>query len=101
MNFNLYSYKYNCSRWYGNVEGVKHLYVNNNNNNNNNNNTTNTTTNETTETVRKMATEEAKQLSGSNTCKVTLLNKFKVAIKSVETYPSLTGIDFKNTNIEI
>ena len=78
MNFSLYSYKYSCPRWYGNVEGINNIYVNKN---------------KPIKYIHKMAIKEANKLSGSKTCNINLLNKFEVAIKSVETYPSLTGID--------
>ena len=79
MNFDLYSYKYSCPRWYGTLEGVNNLYIKKNNE----------------KDVNKIATKEANRLSGSKTCSISLLNKFEVSIKSIETYPSLTGIDFK------
>ena len=83
MNFNLYSYKYNCPRWYGTLQGVKNLYINKKEKELSH------------EQVIKMAKNQSNTFSGSNSCSVTLLNKFDVSIKSVETYPSLTGINFK------
>jgi len=77
MNFDLYSYKFSCPRWYGDVEGVNNIYVKK----------------DTKKDIKKIAIKESNQLSGSKTCSISLLNKFEVSIKSIETYPSLTGID--------
>jgi len=86
MNLNLYSYKYTCPRWYGDVEGVATLYVEKNNTNNDSNTKINK------HDIEKIATKDANKLSGSTNCHISLLNKFDVSIKSVSTYPSLTGI---------
>ena len=84
MNFNLYSYKYNCPRWYGNVEGFQQIHVNKETNDND---------------AEQLAIKKANITSGSTSCNIHFLNKFDVAINSVETYPSLTGIDLKMKNV--
>lgn len=79
MNFDLYSYKYNCPRWYANIEGISNIYVKK----------------DTKKDIKKIAIKKANELSGSKSCNISLLNKFEVSIKSIETYPPLTGIDLK------
>ena len=70
----VYLYSYNCPRWYGSVTGLRNL-----------------TTKENTskdEAIKKMI-NTSNSLSGSQSCSVSLLLKYKLAISSVETYPNV------------
>ena len=78
MNYTLYSYKYKCPRWYGYEKGVKNIFIKNLDDSN----------------IKEIATNEANEITGSKNCNIDLLNKFEISIKSIETYPSLTGIKF-------
>ena len=78
INFNLYSFKYSCPRWYGYEKGVHNIYIKD----------------DLDEDVEKLAIKEANYISGSKSCNIQLLNKFRISINSIETYPSLTGINF-------
>ena len=67
-----YTYLYNCSRWWGKVSGVRNI------------------AHEGVEKeVVETAINEAKRVSGSATCNVALLQKFKIAITLAEPYTAL------------
>ena len=70
----VYLYSYNCPRWYGTVSGLRNF-----------------TTDEKTskkEAVKKMV-NTSNTLSGSQSCSVSLLLKYKLSINSIETYPNV------------
>ena len=85
MNFDLYSYKYTCPRWYGYEKGVKNIYIKKDSDVN----------------IKKLLFLEANKITGSKSCDISLLNKFEVSIKSVKTYPALTGINFTKKQNEL
>ena len=80
MNFTLYSYYYNCPRWYGNQKGFNNIFVE---------------SDEDEITAEKMARTEMEYKTGSKTCDIKFLNKFDMVIKSSKTYSSLTGLDIQ------
>ena len=67
-----YTYLYNCQRWYGVVTGVRNLAHNGKE-----------------EDVIKTATDIAETLTGSQTCEVSLLQKFQMSVQLSEPYPAL------------
>jgi len=75
MDVFLYSYK--CKRWYGNVEGLRDLYVDREMSEQ--------------ETIDK-SLKDAKQHTGSETCNTQLLVKYQMIIDSVKTYPNISKI---------
>ncbi len=89
MNFLLYSYGYNCPRWYGNVKGFDKIVVQETINNKKVNKHENINDENV---VKQLAVHQANKLTGSKDCNVFLLNKFKVTFQNLKTYPSLTGI---------
>ena len=76
---NVYLYKYNCKRWYGNESGLRNMY---------------TESEMAIQDVTLNATKEAKLISGSNTCDISLILKYKLSIESTETYSNITKIPF-------
>ena len=67
-----YTYLYNCSRWWGRVSGVRNI------------------THEGSDTeVIDAAVKEAKRVSGSETCDISLLQKFKITLTLAEPYTAL------------
>ena len=80
MNYSLYSYSYKCPRWYGNVNGVNNIFVEDD---------------QTEENVKDLAKNQMNTKTGSQTCDIQLLNKFDLVVKSVKTYPSLTCINIQ------
>ena len=80
MNFTLYSYYYNCPRWYGNQKGFNNIFVE---------------SDEDEITAEKMARTEMEYKTGSKTCDIKFLNKFDMVINSSKTYSSLTGLDIQ------
>ena len=67
-----YTYLYNCQRWYGTVTGVRNLAHNG-----------------IDADVIKTATEIAETLTGSQTCEVSLLQKFQMSVQLSQPYPAL------------
>ena len=77
-------YKYNCSRWYGIESGLRNIYTQNN---------------VEEEEIIKNAELEAQKISGSKTCNISLILKYKLTIDSTETYSNITKIPFnENTS---
>jgi len=85
---NVYMYKYNCKRWYGDVTGLRNFHTHRDNNGKQH----------TDEDILKLVTEDAKKLSGSRTCDVDLLEKFYVTIKTEKNYAAITSIPFTVDN---
>lgn len=67
----VFTYAYNCSRWYGAVSGTRNIYV------------------EGEVTPIKAATEDAKRFTGSKTCDIRLLQRYKMIVSDVETFPAM------------
>jgi len=76
-----YTYLYNCSRWYGIVSGVRNIVHEGQE-----------------KEVLESATTEAKRVSGSETCDVSLLQKFKIAITLAEPYTALVQFPLSGEN---
>ncbi len=76
-----YTYLYKCSRWYGIVSGVRNIVHEG-----------------SEKEVLESATAEAKRVSGSETCDVSLLQKFKIAITLAEPYTALVQFPLSGEN---
>ena len=68
---NVYTYHYDCKRWYGTVSGTRNIYLEGEVH--------------PEEAVRK----DAQNVSGSNQCNIQLIQKYTMAITDVETYPAM------------
>ena len=71
-NLITYTYLFNCQRWWGTVTGVRNLAHNG----------------EEADVI-KTATEIAETLTGSQTCEVSLLQKFQMSVQLSEPYAAL------------
>ena len=80
-----YMYKYICNRWYGKTSDVRYLGVKES-----------TPINQ----VKQQMTEHAKNISGSGTCNIFMLQKFHLIVKPVESFPSFTSCPRKFIYIE-
>jgi len=69
----VFTYSYDCPRWYGRNQGTRNLYLD---------------PMSTTEPIE-AAKKDAQTISGSQTCDVHLIQKFRLAIEHVETYPAM------------
>lgn len=79
LNLDVYLYKYDCIRWYGNVSGLQNMIVDD----------------KITESeIKKIAEKRANLISGSKSCDISLLQKFSTSIKTVKSYSSLSTIPF-------
>ena len=67
----VYTYHYNCKRWYGNVAGTRNLYL------------------EGTVHPEEAAREDAKTITGSSECDIQLVQKFTMMVTDVETFPAM------------
>ena len=67
----IYTYLYRCPRWYGVQTGVRNISVPEN------------------LSAQQQATRDAQEVTGSQSCSVSLLQKFKMALRSVEPLPAL------------
>ena len=66
-----YTYRYSCPRWFGNYTGTRNIYVED-------------------DTAPELAAQaDAKALSGAEKCDVHLIQKFKMVVTDVETYPAM------------
>ena len=74
---NIYMYKYECPRWYGNVTGVSNIY---------------SPSLKPFDKIAEIATKNANKSSGSKSCKVHLLQQFELIIKSVKNHAALASI---------
>jgi hypothetical protein len=75
-----YTYKYECPRWYGVLSGIRNIIG------------------KTPEEALDLAKKDANEISGSQTCKVALLQKFHLSIKLAEPYPALIQCPLSNIN---
>ena len=67
----IYTYRYKCKRWYGNVTGTRNLYL------------------EGSIVPEEAAKKDAKSVSGSGDCDIQLIQKFTMVVTDVETYPAM------------
>ena len=74
---NIFMYKYTCPRWYGYHSGVENLVV---------------SENISDEKAHMLALNNVSNKSGSDSCKVYLLQQFQYSIKSVQNYPGMASI---------
>jgi hypothetical protein len=72
----VFTYSYDCARWYGRHQGTRNLYLD---------------PASTTEPLV-AAKEDAHNRTGSKTCDVHLIQKFRLAIEQLETYPAMAAI---------
>ena len=73
-------YRYSCPRWYSIISGVKNISIENNT--------------DPDELIKTLETLENKN-SGSKSCKIDLLQKYKLTITNVENYSGITTIPVK------
>ncbi len=71
-NMTTYTFLYNCQRWWGTVTGVRNLAHNGKE-----------------EAVINSATSIAEGITGSQTCDISLLQKFHMTVQLSEPYPAL------------
>ena len=67
----IYTYKYTCPLWYMTYTGTRNIYV------------------ESDVQPEEAALTDAKAFSGAPTCDVHLLQKFRMTVSDVETYPAM------------
>ncbi len=67
----VFTYRYKCKRWYGHVTGTRNLYV------------------EDSTPPQTAALQDAKAYSGSETCDVQLMQKFRIVVTDVEMFPGM------------
>lgn len=67
----VYTYQYSCPTWWGTSRGIRNIYVED----------------DTSPDVA--AQEDAKAFSGAKKCDVHLIQKFKMSVTEVETYPAM------------
>tara|TARA_B100001559_G_C16476024_1_gene611428 strand:- start:377 stop:631 length:255 start_codon:yes stop_codon:yes gene_type:complete len=68
-----FTYSYHCRRWYGSVHGVRNIYV------------------EGDMSPEKAAKRDAEFVSGSKTCDIQLLQRFRMMVSDVETFPAMAA----------
>lgn len=78
---NVYTYHYNCPRWYGTVSGTRNLYLEGNVH--------------PEEAIRR----DAASMSGSEDCDIQLVQKFTMVIQDVETFPSMAALPLHKYNV--
>jgi hypothetical protein len=77
---NTYLFKYSCPRWYGVLEGVQNLYSEKEG--------------ITDDIINQEMLKSASKISGSQSCKVELLLKYKISIESTQPCKGITEIPF-------
>ena len=70
-------YHYNCERWYGKVKGIANIL---------------TKKGTSEDTIQDLIIQDAKTITGSQTCESDLLQKYEILIKPIKTYPSITSV---------
>ena len=78
---NVYTYHYNCPRWYGIISGTRNLYLEGNVH--------------PEEAVRR----DAALMSGSQDCDIQLVQKFTMVIQDVETFPFMAAVPLHKYNV--
>ena len=78
---NVILYKYSCPRWYGNINGIKNISIDNNSE---------------ADEIKKQLTEIENKNSGSKTCKIDLLQKYELSVKNIYNYSGITSIPINN-----
>lgn len=69
----MYTYSYLCTRWYGSLSGVRNIYM------------------EGDMAPEIAATKDAELISGSKTCDIQLLQRFRMVVSDVETFPAMAA----------
>jgi len=67
----VYTYHYTCQRWYGEVTGTRNLYL------------------ENSMPPEQAAQKDAKMANNSSVCDIQLIQKFKMVVTDVETFPAM------------
>lgn len=67
----VYTYQYSCKRWYGDVTGTRNLYL------------------EGSTPAEQAAQKDAKLATNSSACDIQLIQKFKMVVTDVETFPAM------------
>ena len=67
----VYTYQYACQRWWGITTGKRNIYIENDLN------------------PEQAARNDAKIVSGASECDVQLIQRFKMSVTDVETYPAM------------
>ena len=67
----VYTYRYSCQRWYSTVTGTRNLYL------------------EQDIVPEVAAKNDAKRITGSSDCDVQLIQRFKMVVTDVETFPAM------------
>jgi hypothetical protein len=73
-------YRYSCPRWYGTVKGIRNISIENKE--------------DSQELINNLENLE-NTYSGSKTCKIDLLQKYRLSITNVENYSGITTIPVK------
>ena len=76
-----YLYSYECKKWWGKVNGLRNIHNNQN---------------LSDEDILDVIKKDASQVSGSKTCDISLLLKYKLAINDINTYTDITKIPFSS-----
>tara|TARA_B110001452_G_C15101014_1_gene383883 strand:+ start:603 stop:851 length:249 start_codon:yes stop_codon:yes gene_type:complete len=71
MSMDVFTYKYTCPRWYMTYSGTRNIYV------------------QDDQSPEDAALADAKAASGAEKCDVHLLQRFKMVVTDVETYPAM------------
>lgn len=71
---NVFMYHYSCPRWYGVVNGTRHLYLEGNLH------------------PEDAARNDAKTLTGASECDIQLIQKFTMTVQDVETFPAMASV---------
>lgn len=77
---NAYLFKYSCPRWYGILEGVQNIYSEKESVEDN--------------TIKQEMLKSVSNKTGSQSCNVELLLKYKIIIEAKETCKGITEIPF-------
>ena len=75
----IYMYKYACPRWWGTITGLRNM---------------NTDSGLDEKEVINIAKSDANKYTGSQSCDISLLQKFHVSITPIKNYAALTSIPF-------
>jgi len=70
----VFTYSYNCPHWYGNSTGIRNLYL------------------ETESDPKEAARADAQKLTSSQSCDVHIIQKFRLVVEHLETYPAMATI---------
>lgn len=67
----VYTYRYACQRWWGTSTGTRNIYI------------------ESDLNPESAAKSDAKGITGASDCDIQLIQRFKMSVTDVETYPAM------------